>query len=106
MSQKEDKGRLQDLYFGAALYYYIVGRYAVIARFSPISGNLIHHAIELYLKAALIEQLDEAPRRKFAHNLQKLWDHYKRQRNNPALDKFDQTIRTSTNLNEFVTPRK
>jgi HEPN domain-containing protein len=91
-TQKEDKGRLRVLYFGAALHYYIVGRYAVIAKFLPISGNLIHHAIEFFLKAALIEQLDEEARRKFGHNLRRLWRLYKAQRRNPALDKFNQTI--------------
>jgi HEPN domain-containing protein len=89
MSQKEDKDRLWALYFEAALHYYIVARYAMIVRFIPIPGNLVHHAIEFLLKGALIEQLDEAARR---HNLPKLWRRYKRERNNPALNKFDQTI--------------
>jgi HEPN domain-containing protein len=92
MSQKEDKGRLRELYFGQGLHYYIAARYTMIVHFIPIAGNLVHHAIEFLLKGALIEQLDEAARRKFRHNLQKLWRHYKRERNNPALAKFDQTI--------------
>ena len=93
MLQKEDKGRLRELYFGQGLHYYIAARY-----FIPIAGNLVHHAIEFLLKGALIEQLDEAARRKFRHNLQKLWRHYKRERNNPALAKFDQTI---SDINKF-----
>src|SRR5258705_11715997 len=73
-TQKEDKGRLRIEYFNAALHYYIAGRYATTAKFSPIPGNLVHHAIEFFLKAALIEKLDEATRRnKFRHNLSKLW---------------------------------
>ena len=39
MSQKEDKGRLRELYFGAALHYYIVGRYAAIVRFALASAE-------------------------------------------------------------------
>jgi hypothetical protein len=98
-TQKEDKDRLRTEYFRTALHYYILGRYATTAQFSPIPGNLIHHAIEFFLKGALIEQLDEEARRnKFRHNLSKLWRRYKRERNNPALNKFDQTI---SDINKF-----
>jgi hypothetical protein len=98
-TQDEDKDRLRTEYFRTALHYYILGRYATTAQFSPIPGNLIHHAIEFFLKAALIEQLDEAARRnKFRHNVRKLWRRYKRERNNPGLAKFDQTI---SDINKF-----
>jgi HEPN domain-containing protein len=98
-TQKEDKDRLRMEYFRTALHYYILGRYATTAKFSPIPGNLVHHAIEFFLKAALIEKLDETARRnKFRHNLSKLWRRYKRERNNSALDKFDQTI---SDINRF-----
>jgi len=79
----------------------------MIARFGPIAGNLVYHAIEFLLKGALIDKFDEAAREKFRHNLPKLWQRYKTERNNPALDKFDQTISSSsTNLTEFVTRKK
>ena len=94
----EDKSYLRTMYFDAAVHYQITARYATIAWFVPASGNFVHHAIEFYLKGALIEKLDEAARRKLRHNLQKLWRLYKRERNNPALDKFDQTIR---DINKF-----
>jgi HEPN domain-containing protein len=98
-TQEEDKDRLQMEYFRTALHYYVLGRYATTARLSPTPGNLIHHAIEFFLKAALIEKLDEAARRnKFRHNLGKLWRRYKRERNDPALDKFNQTI---SDINKF-----
>jgi HEPN domain-containing protein len=98
-TQEEVKDRLRTEYFRTALHYYILGRYATTAQFSPIPGNLIHHAIEFFLKAALIEKLDEAARRnKFRHNLRKLWRRYKRERNNPTLDKFNQTI---SDINKF-----
>jgi HEPN domain-containing protein len=96
--QKEDKDRLRTMYFGQALHYYVSARYATTAQFAPIPGNLVHHAIEFLLKGALIEQLDEAARRKFRHNLPKLWRRYKRERNNPALAKLDQTI---SDINKF-----
>ena len=64
----------------------------------PVVGNLAHHALEFYLKGALAAQLDETERRKIGHNLRRLWRLYKKQRNNPALNKFDQTIR---DVNKF-----
>jgi HEPN domain-containing protein len=88
----EDKGWLRMMYFDTALHYQITARYAVVAGLVPASGNLVHHAIEFYLKGALIEDLDEAARRKMYHNLRRLWRRYKKQRNNLVLDKFDQTI--------------
>jgi hypothetical protein len=81
-----------------ALHYQIVARYSAAAAFLPVVGNLAHHAIEFYLKGALAAQLDEAERRKIGHNLRRLWRLYKSRRNNPALDKFDQTIR---DINKF-----
>ena len=62
-TQKEDKDRLQTEYFRTALHYYILGRYATTAKLLPIPGNLVHHAIEFFLKVALIENLDEAAKK-------------------------------------------
>jgi hypothetical protein len=98
MAQKEDKDRLLGEYFRTALHYYILGRYATIAQLLPISGNLVHHAIEFFLKGSLIDKLDQAARQEFRHNLPKLWLRYKRERNNPTLNKFDQTI---SDINKF-----
>ena len=97
-ARPEDKDRLQMMYFDTALHYQIAARYATSAGFVPASGNLVHHALEFYLKGALIERLDEAARRKLHHNLRRLWRMYKKERNNSALDKFDQTIR---DINKF-----
>jgi HEPN domain-containing protein len=94
----ESKDRLRTEYIATGLRYHIAARYSAAAWFSPTAGNLAHHAIEFYLKGALIERLDEDARRKFRHNLPKLWRRYKRDRKNPALNKFDQTIR---DINKF-----
>jgi HEPN domain-containing protein len=94
----EDKSYLRMMYFDAALHYHIAARYATTAWFVPASGNFVHHALEFYLKGALIEKLDEEASRKLGHNLKKLWRLYKRERKNPTLNKFDQTIR---DINKF-----
>jgi hypothetical protein len=65
----EDKDHLRILYFQAGLQYQIAGRFSAIAWFSPVSGNLLHHAIEFYLKGALIKTLDERARRKIGHDV-------------------------------------
>ena len=94
----EDKDHLRILYFQAGLQYQIAGRCSAIAWFSPVSGNLLHHAIEFYLKGALIKILDERARRKIGHDVGKLWRRYKREIGDTSLDRFDQTI---ADLNKF-----
>jgi hypothetical protein len=61
-TNEENKDRLWEVYFRTGLHYYIVARYATVARFGSVSGNLVHHAIELFLKGALIDELDHKDR--------------------------------------------
>jgi hypothetical protein len=35
------------------LNYYVAGRFATAHHFNPVSANLLHHAVELLLKACL-----------------------------------------------------
>jgi hypothetical protein len=49
----EDKDALLEEYFSAAIQYHISARFAAIAGFIPVSGNLAHHAVEMYLKGYL-----------------------------------------------------
>jgi hypothetical protein len=94
----EDKDRLQMMYFGSAIHYHVAARYAVVAAFLPEAGNLVHHAIEFYLKGALIKSCDEQARRQMHHDLRKAWRRYKRERKDRRLRKFDETIR---DVNKF-----
>ena len=34
--------------------YYIAARYAVLAHFDPVAGNIFHHAVEMILKGILL----------------------------------------------------
>src|SRR5262245_58814902 len=98
-TSSEDKDRLYTEYFRMGLHYHIAARYSAAALWSTtVAGNLSHHAIEFFLKGALIEQLDENARRNFHHDLPKLWRRYKKDRDNQELAKFDETIR---DLNKF-----
>jgi hypothetical protein len=85
--------REREHFFSTACDYYIAGRFAAFAGLNPVVGNLLHHAIEMYLKGALaktksLRELDKG----FKHNLPKLWEAFKRQTNDAALKRFDSTI--------------
>ena len=54
-----DMVRINFYRFG--FQYYVAGRFAVIAQFSPVAANLLHHAIEMLLKGELA-YLDEKQR--------------------------------------------
>jgi hypothetical protein len=85
--------RERERFFSIACDYYISGRFAAFAGLNPVVGNLLHHAIEMYLKGALaktksLRELDKG----FKHNLPKLWEAFKQQTNDAALKRFDPTI--------------
>ena len=42
-----------DEFFATAGQYYVVGRFAAFAGLIPITGNLLHHAVEMFLKGGL-----------------------------------------------------
>jgi hypothetical protein len=80
-------------FFRAAGQYYVAGRYAAFAGFIPVTGNLLHHAVEMYLKGGLSKKdvsLDDL--KKLGHNLPNIWKTFKATFNDPALSKFDDTI--------------
>jgi hypothetical protein len=65
-----------------------------MARLMPIHGNLLHHAVEMYLKTALVGVVSlEDMKRKYVHNLKRLWRRFKEKEADPALNRFDSTIR-------------
>lgn len=77
-----------------ATHYYIAGRMAARARLIHAFGNLLHHAVEMYLKAALIGTVSLTElRAKYGHDIQKLWLRYKTKEADQSLDRFDATIR-------------
>lgn len=61
-----------------AIQYYVGGRFLALQLQTPVAGNLLHHAIELFLKAALSDISIKRLRAKkeFGHDLTKLWAEY------------------------------
>lgn len=56
-----------------AVQYYIAGRSAAINQLLPVAGNLLHHAVEMSLKAALAASHSMGELRAFNHNLPNAW---------------------------------
>jgi hypothetical protein len=62
-----------------------MGRAAAMHHQMPILGNLLHHAVEFALKAALTYQVDiHAMKTRLSHHLPKIWDKFLAL--NPQLD--------------------
>jgi len=89
-----DKTRDRELFFSAATQYFIAGRFAAAAKFIPIYGNLLHHAVEMYLKGYLSTRgiTRDQLRTKYKHKLKRLWNRFKKEVSDPSLDRFDTTI--------------
>ena len=85
---REDFGEL-------GLQYYISGRYSFFCSFA-ITGNLLHHAVEMFLKMGLCKSFTERQlrSRSLGHNLKVLWTEFKRLYPVGSLSKHDTTIDT------------
>ncbi len=92
-------------FFSNGRQYYIAGRYAVFAALIPVAGNLLHHAVEHFLKGGLAKTtpLDDM-KKKLGHKLPKIWDAFKTQANDPTLARFDDVISTLDEFEELRYP--
>jgi hypothetical protein len=81
-------------FFKLGSQYYVAGRYAVAGGLNPVAANLLHHAIELFLKGALYHHATEEERRnKLGHKLVVIWTCFKTQIGaGRDLTKFDGVI--------------
>ena len=78
-----------------ATQYYIAGRGSAIAGLIPVCGNLLHYAVEMYLKAALVGYVsiaDLKSPKKYSHNIPALWRKFKEQYPEAHHAYFDDTI--------------
>jgi hypothetical protein len=86
-------------FFKAAGQYYVAGRYSAFAGFIPVTGNLFHHAIEMFLKGGLSKTgMSLANLKKLNHDLPDIWATFKDLFNCPNLNRFDPLI---TSLHRF-----
>lgn len=86
----DDRARVE--FFRRGTHYYAVGRFAALNSVFPIAGNLLHHAIEMYLKGALVPLVGLSVLRNIKHDLNKLWLEFKVRIPSPEAGTFDGPI--------------
>jgi hypothetical protein len=111
-SQQEiDESARQSYWFHAIRYgvqYYVSGRFAVAAHFTPVCATLLHHAAELLLKACLacndsIETIGGYRRRdSYGHSLDSLWQEFRSRNAELNLTEYADVI---ARLDEFESIR-
>lgn len=102
----DDKDVLRQEYFNAGIEYHISARFAAIAGFIPVSGNLAHHAVEMYLKGYLCRKLTENELRRLGHSLRKIWRTFKQEVGDSTLATFDATISTMDRFERIRYPEE
>jgi hypothetical protein len=95
-----------ELFFDSGTQYYIAGRFGAHVALMPVAGNLMHHAIEHFLKGNLAKtkSLADLAKKPFGHNLPEIWKAFKAQANDPNLDQFDDVISTVHEFEELRYP--
>ena len=60
-----------------ALQHYVAGRMLALQLQTHVAGNILHHAVELFLKAELSPTVTiDKLKNKYRHNLKKIWSAY------------------------------
>ena len=95
------------------LQYYVAGRFATANRFTPVCANLLHHAVELLLKACLsyddsaatIETYGHSKGR-YGHNIPALWAAFKKRQLDPMPREFDMIVKALHDFEDIRYPEK
>lgn len=80
------------------MQYYVAGRFLALSHQFPACANLLHHAVEMFLKAALCRSYSRDQLHAMKHNLRKAWRAFKVSYPDPRLDKLDSAVSV---LNKF-----
>ena len=75
-----------------AIQYYVAGRAAAIQQLIPVLGNLLHHAVEMSLKAALAGSHSMSQLKGLGHSLPRLWGAFAAQYPTAALPRFEAAV--------------
>jgi hypothetical protein len=108
LTQKQlDESERESYRYHAVEYgldYYIAGRFSIAHRSMSVGASILHHAVEMLLKACLakddpIETIREyGYRERYGHNLSRLWQEFRARNRLPLSTEFDATIQ---GLHEF-----
>src|SRR6516165_2634774 len=86
-------GREAEEFAKLGVQYYVAARAAAWARLLPVTGNLYHHTLEMFLKAGRSRKFSLAElKRKFGHRLPDIWSEFKIEFPALELGAFDDTI--------------
>ena len=72
--------------------YLASGRFAALSHCLPVAGNLLHHAIEMFLKCVLVKTLTLKELKGLGHNLSTLWARFAQLHPNPAHASLDAAV--------------
>jgi hypothetical protein len=105
-SEAEVESRTREAASGEFLklgvQYYAAAR---AIRLLPVTGNLYHHALEMFLKAGLSRKYSlTALKRQFGHKLPDLWREFKIEFPAPEFEAFDDTIEDVEDFEEVRYP--
>jgi hypothetical protein len=90
--------RYSDHAIRYGLEYYVSGRFATAHGFTPVNANILHHGVELLLKACLAKDDPTAKVRVYGHNIVQLWREFKSRQKVPPPAEFGAIIE---GLHEF-----
>jgi hypothetical protein len=90
--------RAQVEFFRLGMHYYVTGRFAALSGLFPMAGNLLQHAIGMFLKDTLVQPASLDAVRNMGHDLSKLWVAFKAASPSPDAASFDLAIEE---LNRF-----
>ena len=95
------------------IQYYVAGRFAAASGFTPVLANLLHHAVELFLKACLayddpVDRIREygSVKRGYRHNLPLLWEDFKKRSSAQLASEFDRIIEELHKFDEIRYPEQ
>ena len=89
MSQANIDDRARVEFFRLGTHYYVAGRFAALSGLFPMTGNLLHHAVEMYLKGALVRLIGLDALRDLSHDLNRIWNEYKARLSSADASSFD-----------------
>ncbi|MFO1407941.1 MAG: hypothetical protein U1F08_10460 [Steroidobacteraceae bacterium] len=93
------------MHFGAlAVQYFVSGRAAGLSHMLPVAGNLLHHAVEMALKADLAARHDIAKLKQLGHSLPRLWGEFKAAHPTPVPPKLDEVVKRLHDFEELRYP--
>lgn len=79
-------------FFRRGTDYYAVGRFAALNGMFLIAGNLLHHAVEMFLKGTLVRLIGLEEAQRIRHDLNKLWAEFAIRFPSPEVATFDGPI--------------